>query len=353
MDRVLRVWVDLANSPQVLFFRPLLRLWEQWGLRVAVTSRPFAQTTDLADRLGINHEPVGRHGGRSLAGLGAGILDRAWRLVRWARGRAFDVAVSHNSYAQLLAARLLGVSSATTMDYEFQPANHGAFRLARRVVVPEAFPEAMLRRYGAVRKAGRYPGIKEQVYLADFAPAPDFRRRHALLDEAILAVVRPAAEWALYHRGIENSLVDRLLRRLAEREDVQTVFLPRLPIQAAHARSLVRQRLMIPGEAWDGPSLVAAADLVVSGGGTMAREAAVLGTPAYSFFAGRTPAVDQYLADRGRLTFIRAPEDVATLLIERKPPGGPPLGASAGILRRISESLLGIAPPDLDPTRRA
>lgn len=307
---------------------------------VFVTSRPFAQTTQLADRLGIRHELIGRHGGRRLVGLGVGLLERAARLAHWARGRRVDLAVSHNSYAQLLAARWLGVRATTAMDYEFQPANHVAFRLAHRVVVPEAFPDTWLRRYGAAGKASKYPGVKEQLYLADFRPDPQFRRRHGLTEEAVLVVVRPAAEWALYHRGIVNPLVDRLLVRLTANPAVQIVFLPRIPAQAEAVRHLVGGRVRIPETVWEGPELVAAADVVVSGGGTMAREAAVLGTPAYSVFAGRTPAVDQFLAARGRLTIIRSADDSLAIRVERKQLTSQPLPPAETVLQRVSGALL-------------
>lgn len=311
-----RLWIDLANSPQVLFFQPLIRLWKSVGHEVTITSRPYAQTIELCQRAGLDHIPIGVHGGRNLWRIGGALISRANALRDWSRGQRFDLAVSHNSYAQLIAARSRGIRASTTMDYEFQSANHLAFRLAHRVVVPECFPQDRLIRFGA-KDVRRYHGIKEQVYLADFVADPAFRRDNGLGEDTILVVLRPAADWALYHR-FENPMAARLLDRLLSRENVEVVFLPRIAAQGEAARALRHPRLRIPDAALDGPQLLAAADAVFSAGGTMAREAAVLGTPAYSLFAGRTPAVDQLLVREGRLTILGNPEAIDRLEPVRK-----------------------------------
>src|SRR5918996_3360648 len=161
------IWIDLANSPHVPFFRALAGEFRARGHEVEVTAREFAQTVELAEDAGLRPEVVGGHGGGRLSGKAGNLLGRAWALARWAKGRGFDLAVGHNSYSQVLAARLLGLRAVTLMDYEHQPANHLAFRLASRVVVPRAFPEEALRRAGArPERVRRYDGIKEDVYLA-------------------------------------------------------------------------------------------------------------------------------------------------------------------------------------------
>ena len=218
----MRIWIDLANSPHVPFFRALAGEFRARGHEVEVTAREFAQTIELAEAAGLDPTVVGGHGGGRLSGKAGNLLGRAWALARWARGRGFDLAVGHNSYSQVVAARLLSLRSVTLMDYEHQPANHLAFRLASRVVVPAAFPEDALRRCGArTSKVRRYEGIKEDVYLADFAPDPRFaellRERFGIdLKRDTLVVVRPPASEALYHR-FENELFTELLARLLAR----------------------------------------------------------------------------------------------------------------------------------------
>ena len=339
---VARVWVDLANSPQVLFFSPLIQAWRSMGLEVLVTTRPYAHTTALADQLGIQHEPIGERGRGGVGRLGLGLVLRARALARWGKGRHLHVATSHNSYAQIVAARLLGVTAVTAMDFEHHFANHGAFRLASRVVVPEAFPEEALRRFGALGKAVRYPGVKELVYLTARPTGEDFRVRHGLWSEAVLAVVRPPAEGAAYHR-FKNPLWQELIVHLVRHRGVQVVLLPRDTRQAEVGAELLGTSGVIPNTAWNGPGLLAAADVVFSGGGTMAREAAVLGTPAFSFFAGARLGVDQYLERLGRLTYLESAADIAALTLARKSGGCGLLEGGERLVELLARVMLGPA----------
>src|SRR6267378_2498672 len=205
----LRIWIDLANSPHVPFFRALIPEFKQRGHQVELTARDYAQTVELARTAGLTPVVIGGHGGGKLAGKAGNLVGRASSLAKWARGRGLDLAISHNSYAQIAAASGLGIKTVTLMDYEHQPANHLAFRLASRVIVPRAFPNSALRRYGATRgKVKRYEGTKEDVYLADFRPDPAFTETLRSLGVApgdVLVVVRPPAAEALYHR-FENEL---------------------------------------------------------------------------------------------------------------------------------------------------
>ncbi|HEX7957562.1 MAG TPA: DUF354 domain-containing protein [Pyrinomonadaceae bacterium] len=320
----MHLWLDLANSPHVPFVRALAGEFAARGHTFAVTARRFAQTVELAEAAGLSPEVVGGHGGGRLSGKAGNLVGRAWALAGWARGRGFDLAVGHNSYSQVLAARASGLPAVTLMDYEHQPANHLAFRLASRVVVPAAFPEEALRRCGArPRKVRRYGGIKEDVYLADFEPDPRFhetlRERFGLdLTKETLVVGRPPAREALYHR-FENELFGELLARLLARPAVKVVLLARTDAQREELAARFRaENLFAPREALDGSNLVAAADLLVSAGGTMNREAAALGTPAATVYAGRWAAVDEQLVREGRLKRIATREDLESLRVEKK-----------------------------------
>lgn len=318
------IWIDLANSPHVPFFRALVEEFGARGHEVLVTARAFAQTVELAEAAGMKPEVVGVHGGGRLSGKAGNLLGRAWALARWAKGKGFGLAVSHNSYSQVLAARALGLRAVTLMDYEHQPANHLAFRLASRVIVPESFPDEALKRFGArAGKVRRYAGIKEDVYLSDFEPDPEFagslmKRFGIDVSRDTLVVVRPPAREALYHR-FENELFDGLLARLLAQPHVKVVLLARTDAQRAEIVSrFASGNLYAPGEALDGANLVAAADLVVSAGGTMNREAAALGVPAATVYAGRWAALDEQLVREGRLQRIAARADVESLRVEKK-----------------------------------
>src|SRR5258708_30267638 len=237
-------------------------------------------------------------------GKAGNLVGRVAGLRKWARDRGFDLAVSHNSYAQIAAAAALGIRTVPLMDYEHQPANHLAFRLASRVIVPRAFPAAELRKYGAsLRKVRRYEGTKEDVYLADFSADPAFTdvlRKLGVASEDVLIVVRPPAREALYHR-FENELFDELLARLSSRDDAKIILLPRSDAQRSEYEKLGWPNMIMPREALDGANLIAFADLVVSAGGTMNREAAALGVPAVSIYAGEWAAIAEELVREGRL----------------------------------------------------
>jgi predicted glycosyltransferase len=319
----MRIWIDLANSPHVPFFRALREEFVARGHEVETTAREFAQTVELARDAGMAPTVIGGHGGRELSGKAGNLIGRAFALMRWARGRGFDSAVSHNSYSQIVAARALGLKTVTLMDYEHQPANHLAFRLASRVIVPRAFPDDALRRCGArASKVRRYDGFKEDVYLADYRPDPralsELRRSLGATGGSVLAVVRPPASEALYHR-FENELFDALLARLSSDAHARTVFLARSDAQRDQfASRLSRDKFFMPQSALDGALLVSAADLVVSAGGTMNREAAALATPAATIYAGRWAAVDERLVREGRLIRLRTRADVDALPLEPK-----------------------------------
>lgn len=317
----MRIWIDLANSPHVPFFRSLANEFTRRNHEVVVTARDFAETVKLAEAAGFASEVIGGHGGGKLTGKAGNLVQRALSLARWARGRNLDLAVSHNSYSQILAARALSLRTVTLMDYEHQPANHLAFRMASRIIVPEAFPEAALARFGASpAKVKRYAGLKEDVYLADFQCDPEFQKLLGKLgvDQSnVLVTVRPPASEALYHR-FENELFDQLLERLLAIPNVKVVLLPRNDLQRDTYNARSNASLIIPAVPLDGGNLIAHSDLVVSAGGTMNREAAALGVPAASIYLGAWAAIDEQLVKEGRLRKIATPEAIRDLLVQKK-----------------------------------
>jgi uncharacterized protein len=299
----MRVWVDLTNSPHVLVMRPVVRVLERRGAEVLITARDFAQTLELCERHGLACERIGRHRGGALAAKGVGLLSRSAALTRWARGRRIDVALAHGSNDLAVAARLLGIPSTTAFDYEWAKVQHHInCRLARAVVVPEAIPPERLAPYGATAaKLRRYPGLKEEYYLADFEPDPSVLAELGLDAARPIAVVRTPPAVSLYHR-FENPLFGEVLDRL---RGEQTVVLPRTPEQRAELDGFI-----VPDRAVDAQSLIAYADLVISAGGTMNREAVALGTPVWTTFEGRPGAVDDGLIAAGRLRRLTCAEDV-------------------------------------------
>jgi predicted glycosyltransferase len=319
----MRIWIDLGNSPHVPFFSAISRELELRGHEVVWTARDYAQTVEMAANAGLNVTVFGRHGGKNLLSKATNFATRVWDLSRWARRSRIDLVLSHNSQEPLVVARLLGIRSANLMDYEHHPGNHLSFRMAKRLIVPKCFPTHALQRFGASeKKVRRYEGIKEDVYLADFEPDSKFEDRldeMGVVRDDILVVIRPHAPEALYHRGITNSLLSGAINLLSGTPRCKVILLPRKPAQA---KQLLAEHpnanIIIPDTALDGANLIAAADLVISGGGTMNREAAALGVSAATIFAGKPAAVDEYLIAEKRMLSIESTSDLEKLPVEKK-----------------------------------
>jgi uncharacterized protein len=309
-----RVWIDLTNSPHVLVMRPVIEVLKRRGATVYVTARDFAQTLGLLERFKIDHTAIGHHRGGHVAAKGLGLAARSGALVRWARGRKLDLALAHGSNDLSIAAALLRIPSATAFDYEWAKVQHSInCRLARRVIVPDVIPPERLARYGATKdKLRPYQGLKEEYYLADFEPDPAVLTELGLDRAKPLAVVRTPPAVSLYHRFAAPVFAD-VLERL---RDQQVVVLPRTDSQRAELSGFV-----VPDTAIDAQSLIAFADLVISAGGTMNREAVALGTPVWTTFEGRLGAVDERLIAEGRLRHLERAEDVK---LERRDGAGSP-----------------------------
>jgi uncharacterized protein len=315
----MRVWIDLTNSPHVLVMRPVIERLQADGHDVRVTARDFAQTIELCERLGIAHTAIGHHRGERLAAKFGGLASRSTALVRWALadvraagGARFDIALGHGSNDVSVAAATLRIPSSTMFDYEWASVQHHVnCRLARAIVAPDAIPAERLRPYGADGKIRPYAGLKEEYYLADFTPDPAILVELALDPSRPLAVIRTPPEVSLYHRFANDLFADVLARARDAAGDagVQVVLLPRTAAQRAELGSV--PGFVVPPHAIDAQSLIAHADLVISAGGTMNREAVALGTPVYTTFEGRLGAVDERLIAERRLRKLSDPAELS------------------------------------------
>jgi hypothetical protein len=301
----MRVWVDLTNSPHPLVMRPVVEFLRSGGHDVTVTARDFAQTVELAQRLGLEATVIGRHRGAGLGAKARGLVSRSLALARWARSRRFELALGHGSNDITVAAAVLGIPSATMFDYEWATVQHNVnCRLARAVVVPDAIPAARLERYGASGKLRRYAGLKEEYYLADFEPDRSVLDELGLDPREPIVVVRTPPAVSLYHR-FQSELFAGVLERV---QGSQAVVLPRVPSQREEL--LAAGGFIVPEHAIDAQSLIAYADLVISAGGTMNREAVALGTPVWTTFAGRLGAVDERLIAERRMGRLQRAEQI-------------------------------------------
>jgi predicted glycosyltransferase len=298
----------MTASAHVLVFRPLIGLLRERGDEVEITARDYAQTLQLLELHGLDATVIGRHGGRSRVGKARSLFSRLHALRRWARPRGFDLALAHGSHELTVSARRLGIPSATTHDYEFATLQHQlGMRAATKVVVPESIPPERLARFG-VRppKLERYPGLKEEYYLSDFEPDSGVLDGLGVDRNRVLVVLRPPPDVSLYHRH-SNPLFPQTLDYLGAHPEVQAVVLPRTEEQRVFVRQLDLPSMIVPERAVDAQSLIALADVVVSAGGTMNREAAALGVPVYTTYGGRLGGVDEELIRQGRLKPLTDP----------------------------------------------
>jgi predicted glycosyltransferase len=339
----LRVWVDLSNSPHPILFEPIVDELRADGHEVVLTARDHAQTVALATERWPEVRVIGARSPKGRAAKSRAVAGRAAALAWFGRRERIDVAVSHNSYAQAVAARALRIPCVTAMDYEYQPANHIAFRFADRVVVPDDFPQRMLRLEGArPKKVWRYSGFKEEVYLHRFRPDPSVLDELGLERDEPFFVGRPSPAGAAYHQ-FENPLFDSALAQVLGREDARVVFLPRRPEDVRAYDGVPAERRIVPERAVDTRSLLHYARALLGAGGTMNREAALLGTPVFGMYAGRLAALDRRLIREGRLRPlpedpVRFEAELSALSNGRPKAEAPPLDRH--VLDRFLEAIL-------------
>jgi len=315
------IWIDVDNSPHVPLFAPILSYFRSQDVSVLLTARDHSQTIELLDLHGFSgtYTVVGTHAGGSKLKKIAGLISRAWQLARSIKksGIRPAVAVSHGSRSMVLAARWLKIPVITMYDYEHTET--WIFnRFSKRVLVPETIPDEVLDQIGL--KPGRrakYSGLKEEIYLHYFSPATNFREGlaaelgFAISDATVLAVLRPPATTANYHDPKSEEIFDAIIKRINRSENTLAVIVPRTSEQRHEVEQLLergrysKERLIVLKHAVNGLDLAVAADLMISGGGTMNREAALLGVPVYSIFSGRLGSIDAQMESDGRIKFIR------------------------------------------------
>lgn len=339
------IWIDLDNSPHVPFFRPIIDELQRLGFAVAVTARDAFSVDELLRLHRIEATTIGRHYGKHKAMKLLGLGLRAVQLLPYVARHRPCLALSHGSRSQTLAARLSGVPSMVIADYEH------VTHLTKPdwMIFPEVIPEAITGRLS--RRVLRYPGIKEDVYAASFTPDPALASALSIADADIVATVRPPATEAHYHHKESDELFSAAMERLLADERTRVVLLPRNQRQKADlatrfAQAIAARKVIVPAHAVDGLHLVWLSDLVVSGGGTMNREAAALGVPVYSTFRGPTGAVDRWLASQDRLFMLESAADVrARLVLAKRDRSRPPPSAGRAALEAIVAHIAMVAGP--------
>ena len=311
------VWVDFENAPHVWVLSPIIDRLQKQGYSTILTARDFSYTLALCRHFGYSVDVVGVPGiARSNAGKAILLAVRTLQLTRLMvhKGQKISLALSHGSRSQILTARLLGVKIISMDDYEYS--NQSAIRFVNSLLVPWAIPKEHWGRYAG--KIVHYPGSKEELYLSRFMPGVNLPE---LSTGRVNVLFRPEGRTTHYHSKQSEILQRAVLDYLSGQENILVVLLPRDAEQARELENYCTAKrfpFWIPEVVLDGPGLIWQMDLVVGGGGTMTREAAVLGVPAYSFFGGPWGAVDRYLQSTGRLVQIAGPEDIEQIVIHSR-----------------------------------
>lgn len=306
-----KIWIDLDNSPHVPFFVPILPELKARGFQIFLTARDSYQVVELLKYYGISARIIGRHHGKNKLFK---ILGTAWRAVALAysvRKEKVDISLAHGSRGCMLASRLLGIETIAIVDYE-----HTSKMPVKQLwlIHPEILGLQEARK--GVRYLG-YPGIKEDVYLPSFRPDPRLRSRIGVAEDELLVTVRPPATEAHYHNPEAEGLLRATLQKFSNMPGARVLLLPRNKNQENELRpvwskEIAAGKIIIPAHVEDGMNIIWNSDLVVSGGGTMNREAAAMGVPVYSIFRGPIGAVDRFLASKGRLVLLENVEQVQT-----------------------------------------
>jgi uncharacterized protein len=313
------IWFDLDNSPHVPIFRPVFAELKKRGVEFVVTARDFAQTKDLLDFWDIEYTLIGKHGGKTKYGKLKNLFTRALQLRKFIKDKNVKLAVSHGSRTQIIAAKFLRIPSLLMLDYEYTETK--IFNLfASKLLIPEYIPDERLSDAGfKMQKVIRYDGFKEEIYLQNFIPDSDFRKKNDIPENKIVIVIRPPAILGNYHNPKSEELFIEAIKYFSKNENAFILVISR----TEEDRNLIRNNIeggnyRFLEHAVDGLQLLYAADITLSGGGTMNRESALLGTPTYSIFTGKKPYLDEYLSKKGDLKFIDTIDDIKYICIDKK-----------------------------------
>jgi len=306
-----KIWIDLDNTPHIPFFFPIIKELKKRGHVILLTARDAYQVCELADHFKMEYIRIGHHYGKNKIMKVVGSIIRSLQMFPIALKEKPALAISHGSRSQLITATLLGIPKIMIYDYEYSKGLSGMHPIC--IMVPEVIPDSVISPH--VKYVYKYPGIKEDVYVPDFKPDPSIINTLGVRSECIIVTVRPPATEAHYFTPKSEELFIATIEYLAKKPDTQIILLPRNSKQEIEVRKrwpklFDSHNIIIPQHAVDGLNLMWNSDFVVSGGGTMNREAAALGVPVYSIFRGEIGAVDRYLVDQGRLVLIEGVDDL-------------------------------------------
>uniref|UniRef100_A0A7C4U6U1 DUF354 domain-containing protein n=1 Tax=candidate division WOR-3 bacterium TaxID=2052148 RepID=A0A7C4U6U1_UNCW3 len=309
----MRIWIDIDNAPHVLIMHPIIKELKRMGHNVYITARDYGQTIELLRMKGIQFKLIGRHPGKSPILKICFLFLRMIKLFIWALDKNFDVSLSHGSRSIVIPSYILGIKNITMYDYEH--INDFIFKIfSRKILLPFPLKEM------ETKKIHIYPGLKEDIYLWESEYKPDWDKGLNIDRSKVIGVLRPPATMAHYHNPLSEKLFKEILFKLESEKNFIGLVIPRTKEQFKDLEILLKnfKNFILLKNAVDGYSLLRDADIVIGGGGTMNREAALLGCSVYSIFKGEKGKVDIYLEKIGRMKFIEKSEDINMIKISKK-----------------------------------
>jgi len=313
------IWFDLDNSPHVPLFRPIFKELDKRKIEYCITAREFAQTKELLDFWKVKHSLIGKHAGKNKLNKVVNLLHRGSKLRKYAKNKSINLGISHGSRTQLLATRSLGINSLLMFDYEYTESkifnNFSNYLLA-----PVFIPDTRLKEAGfRLNKLIRYNGFKEELYISDFQPDLNFRKSLGISETTVLVTIRPPSLVGNYHDSRSEQLLISLIDYLRRHDDIFVLIVNRTDVEKKFLQDKIQgmDKIQFLSHPVDGLQLLYASDFVFSGGGTMNRESALLGTKTFSFFTGKKPYLDEYLRDIGRLVFIQEISEIEKIHISK------------------------------------
>ena len=312
------IWIDLENTPHVMLFGPLISEFNANNYNILFTARDCAQTIGVLKSKGYVYHVIGKQYYGANVTKSLRIMQRAYFLWRFMRRRKLKGFVSHGSRSGIIAAKVIGLPIVTLGDYEYSNTVIDN-ALSKAIMRPNVTNICVLKKQHLnMKKYYPYDGVKEDIYLSTFLPDLSFKKMLCIPEESTYIVFRSPATSAHYHDSKSIDLMKEVINYVLTKSSAILVAVPRTRVDKEiilSASENCSDRLLILEEAVDGLNLIWNSDVVISGGGTMNREAAILGVPVYSIFTGRKGSVDLYLETEGRIKFVTTKDDVNSIII--------------------------------------
>lgn len=308
----MKIWIDIQLPPGTQFFRPFISEFSEYG-EICVTARDCAETVGLLENFGIKHYVVGSEKSTISMVKVLNTIKRSLNLYQ--KVKNFDVCFALGNLHSIYVSKMKGKLCINFMDNELglkgiserrSAFDFGVVKsqtwLADAIIVPSVFPLEGLVADGMKReRIFTFNGLKEDVYLADYKPNSSILAEIPF-DNYI--VIRPESS-AIYKENVP-SLIPKLTKRLVS-EEFNIIYLPRNMKDVEMVQNLrASGRIFIPERPLNGLDLCYFSQAVLSGSGTITREAVCMGKKAVSFFPGKNfLAVDLSLIRERRLLHSR------------------------------------------------